>query len=136
MSSGEEQIGLDERFAVLERKLRKLNNLLQDTIHENEYLFEWIDKLQVNMCQMQQYSRRENIEIIGVPDSITLVNLEKTVIEVLHKIDIDVTSYDIAACHRLKKKKNATSANVIVRFINRKKAIDCMKKQKIVKNTN
>ena len=84
-----------------------------------------MEKLQANLNQIQQYSRRENIEIIGFPDTVKQENLEETVITIL-KININVTPYNIVACHRLRKKKNAAAANVILRFLNRKNAIECI----------
>ena len=90
--------------------------------------------MEKQIYQLQQYSRRENIEIIGLPDNINNSEHEKTVINILNKIGVSATSFDIAACHRLKKKNGRRSANVIVRFVSRKKAIECLKNKKLLKS--
>ena len=46
-----------------------------------------------------------------------------------------VQSYDIAACHRLKKKRHGKNSNVIVRFIYRKKALLCLKNKSKLKDS-
>ena len=53
-----------------------------------------------------QYVRRNNIEIAGIPNSVDDNNLEGKVIEILGKIDVKVTSDEIEACHRLPPSKN------------------------------
>ena len=48
-----------------------------------------------------QYSRRNNIVIQGIPQSVKYKDLEDKVINVLDKVNIKVTKNDIEACHRL-----------------------------------
>ena len=52
----------------------------------------------------QQYSRRDSIEIVGIPESIGNEDLEAKTIKLLKAINVDVTASDIQACHRLTKK--------------------------------
>ena len=51
--------------------------------------------LENDLIKLQQYSRRENIEIIGIPDSVQQINLEKTVIGILQRIGVKISSYHI-----------------------------------------
>ena len=63
MSANQNGSSLEVRFATLVRKVRKVKKIekcLEDTIHENEYLY-YVEKLQANLNQIQQYSRDENI---------------------------------------------------------------------------
>ena len=48
-----------------------------------------------------QYSRRECLEITGVPDSVSN-DLEKTTIKVFDKIDVAIDPSNIEDCHWLK----------------------------------
>ena len=105
----------------LEMKLKEANDLF---IKQDDSIY----LLEKQVYQLQQYTRRENIEIIGLPENVK--DLEATVIEILNKIGVDVTSFDIAACHRLKKRKGSRYSNVIVRFVSRKKAILCLQNKK------
>ena len=89
------------------------------------YTDDLYDQIEVNrsdIVDLQVYSRRENIEIYGIPDSVNNKNLEKTVVQILNSIGVKISSYKITACHRLKKEKNSRYSNVIVRFMNRKDA--------------
>ena len=79
---------------------------------------------------MNQYSRRENLEIVGIPDSVTQKDLEGRVIQIFDAIGVPVVSYNIAACHRLNKNKFQKSANVIIRFTNRKFVSDILVNKK------
>jgi len=58
------------------------------------------DKLyERDVIDLQQYVRRNNIELCGVPDNVADNVLEKKVIEIAKLIGIKVVSNDIEACH-------------------------------------
>ena len=86
----------------------KVNNL------ENKVM-----SLEIKENNLEQYRRRNNLEITGTPDDVSDENLEEKVIQVLSEIQVSVSSSDIEACHRTGKSKNS-SKKAIVRFINRK----------------
>ena len=58
--------------------------------HYTEVLYEEIYENEKDLHALQQYSRRENIQIIGIPDSISQNNLEKTVISILESMGVIV----------------------------------------------
>ena len=90
----------------------KVNNL------ENKVM-----SLEINGNHLEQYGRRNNLEITGIPDDVSDENLEEKVIQVLSEIQVSVSSSDIEACHRTGKSKNSSKKKkTIVRFINRKYA--------------
>ena len=68
---------------------------------------------------LEQYDRRNNIEVSGIPDSVGDNNLEEKVISVFANVGIDVKFNNIEACHRIGKSRNS-SKKTIVRFTNRK----------------
>lgn len=65
---------------------------------------------------LEQYGRRNNIEISGIPDSVEQNSLEKKVVSVFSTIGVDVTSNNIEACRKMPKQIEKT----IARFTNRK----------------
>ena len=81
---------------------------------------------------MNQYSRRENIELQNIPESVVQDDLEKFVINLLKEIKLDISSYDLVAVHRLGKPSSRKSTNVIVRFLNRKSAFACLLNAKLL----
>ena len=91
--------------------LRKKVNVL-----ENKIL-----TLESEHNSLEQYGRRNNIEITGIPDSVPDQNLEEKVVDILNEITVNVSAKDIEACHRVGVSKNS-SKKTIVRFINRKHA--------------
>ena len=80
------------------------------------------------VIQLDQYSRRENLIISGIPDNIKQQDLERAVIDIVKSIGLStLSSYEITACHRLKKnKKDNFPAKTIVRFTNRKIVDFCL----------
>ena len=98
-------------------------------------MYDRLYEAEKNIDGLSQYTRRENIEISGIPSSIEQKDLEKNVLDILAAIGIETDSYSIAACHRLKKLKHQTTANVIVRFTNRKHAIEALKNKKKLANS-
>ena len=84
---------------------------------------------------MEQYGRRNNIEITGIPESVEDEKLEKTVVEVLNKIDLNVSNNDIKSCHRLGKQKNKPR-KTIIRFVNRKIAKKALLNRKGLKHAD
>ena len=62
-----------------------------------------------------QYSRRETLEIVGLPKSLTNDKAETEVCQIFQSLDCDVSKEDLDACHWLKNKER-----VIVKFCRRK----------------
>ena len=89
------------------------------------------------MNLFQQYNRKESIEVSGIPENILQKDLENTMIGVLRRVGLwGLESYEIAACHRLKRKvNNEKTSRVIIRFINRKRTYKCLENRKRLKDT-
>ena len=64
-----------------------------------------------------QYSRRECLEVAGIPRDVSNENLESKVLEAFSKVGCEILSRNIEACHRL-----TNNVRVIVKFLRRK---DC-----------
>ena len=76
--------------------------------------------LESKLDQLNQYGRRENLEIAGLPDSISDDKLLSAVLNIFNEIDVVVDECEISACHRLPKKKDSKlPKRTIVRFVNR-----------------
>ena len=67
-------------------------------------------------------SRRNNIEISGIPNSILDENLENTVISISKDSGVEIDPKDIEGCHRLPLSRNSRGQDkrVIAKFVNRK----------------
>ena len=67
---------------------------------------------------LEQYERRNNIEITGISDTVQDNELENKVIGVLDAIGGEANSANFEDCHRVGKSKN-NSKKIIARFVKR-----------------
>ena len=127
-----------ERIQILERDLAELrisninisteNSILNDKLKvlecNNDEILTSLTSIEKELDLLNQYGRRENIELTGIPINVPQDNLENVVIDILNFIGLQIDSYDIVGCHRINK------TNVIVRFLNRKHAIESLQNKK------
>ena len=71
----------------------------------NNRLVERVDKTERQCWEKVQYSRRDTLGIVGIPNSIDNSVLVETVNGVFKTIGVEMDERDIQACHRLKKRK-------------------------------
>ena len=67
----------------------------------NTKLEEQIISLEINQANSEQYNRRNNIELSGIPNDIPEDNLEKVVIDICDNSGMETEPKDIEGCHRL-----------------------------------
>ena len=79
-----------------------------------------VNVLQSSIDDLEQYDRRNNIILSGIPDSVSDDNLEETVTAILSDIDIQVTTNDVEACHRIGQSDKNKPKKTIICFVNRK----------------
>ena len=89
-----------------------------------------ITDLEIQNNNVNQYSRRNDVEISGIPQSVSDNQLEEKVVDILKAIDVNITTNEIEVCHRLGNKKE----NVIVRVINRKHCLKALQNKKKFKS--
>jgi len=73
------------------------------------------DDLSENMDALEQYTRKNSLEIEGIPENIC--NDKEAVLKVAQVLNVNVKREDFDICHRIKPKK---SNPIIVRFISHK----------------
>ena len=120
------------------------NNKLTEKVNEmeavNSSLVKRIVRLETDHWETNQYNRRTNIEIAGIPENVSKEQLEDKVIDILKSIEVNCDRVDIEACHRLKKseneKKRDLTQRTIVRFVSRKTCEDVFFKRKKLKDTD
>ena len=114
-STRDEVINLKD---VIIKRLQEENDLLRARCSKLESK---VVDLESSMNHIEQYGRRNNIVISGIPDDINDNSLESTVISIMKDVDVNIDSGDIEACHRIGKLDGKTSSKkTIVRFVNRK----------------
>lgn len=106
------------------RKVKEIKELKKI----NEGLQEQLEDLEVGLAELDQYGRRESIEILNISESVAEgKELEKYVIDFVNTtFELKLSSYDIVAVHRLGKKRRPNqNRRVVCRFINRKNSYYC-----------
>ena len=119
---------INQRLANIERNERKLyteigklNKQLDAALQSNRERNQRIVELESQVNRLDQYGRRENIEISGIPSRVSDKILEKEVIKILHQIGLKwIEPYSIVGCHRIGGRDRYGNRNVIVRFLHRK----------------
>ena len=109
-----------------DKLLQKIETLEKNLSDAEERIFE--NETELN--KLNQYTRRENLEIVGIPRNIGQRDLESHAIKIFNAMGVECNSYDIAACHRLNKKDSSGNKLTIVRFICRKKVIEILSNKK------
>ena len=85
----------------------------------NNKLVERVVSTERQCWENAQYSRRDTLEVVGIPMPVRDNVLEQKVCDVIQEIGVDICDRDIQACHRLK-----DIDRTIVKFTNRK---DCLR---------
>ena len=126
----DETINLKE---VVIKNLQNQNKRLDDVVNQWQ---EKITSLESKSNSVEQHGRQNNMEINGIPNSISDGNIKSTVINVLSKAtNVHVTADDIEARHRIGK-SNGNSKKTIVCFINRKYCKCALVNRKKLKSFN
>ena len=109
---------------LVAESLSKIKDSIIEALHqENSLLHQKIEKLesrisvlQTDLNKQNQYNRRNNLDIQGIPDSVPDNQLEEKVIEIFNQINVKISTFDIEDCHCMGKSKKM----IIVCFVNRK----------------
>ena len=103
---------------IVIKRLQDENSHLQSKCKSLE---DKVTSLEENLNSHDQYGKRNNIVLSGIPECVADNALEATVASILADIDVDVDSNALEACHRFGKPERTTkSRKTIVRFTNRK----------------
>ena len=108
----------------LKNELKEIKNEIRNLKIENGNLKQVINLNILQLDDLQQYSRRENIRIYGIPESqFKADGGEKVITEIDEVLKIELEDTDIRRPQRLgKRKKSATKARpIIARFVSYKK---------------
>ena len=90
---------LKKENEVLKSKLSVAEKTLLTLSASYKNINEKVIEMERNMHRMEQYSRRECIEIVGIPSSITNDQLEEHVLLIFEKVGVVLETMDIVACY-------------------------------------
>ena len=111
--------GLRQDLSDLKQNYIKLESELSVARQVNNKLKEHIVSLERQCWSNSQYSRRECLEITGIPDKTDQKDLENTALNFFRKLDVEIDSSNIKDCHWLPSKG---PKHAIIKFSKRKDA--------------
>ena len=101
---------LSKGYKEENKKLREKCSKLENDAISNES----------SVDALEQYGRRNNIVVSGIPAHVSERDMEETVISVLSDTEVNVSPNDVEVCHRIGKPDSNKSKKAIARFLNRK----------------
>ena len=131
---------LSSKYDELNKKVADLENNKRKILDENEALRSQvlgsnkvIQQMKKDISDMHQYSRRDCVEIRGIPfveDEVT----NEIVINVAQRLDIEVNNEDISISHRLPKRQGNHDSAIIVKFVRRSVKDQFYKNRRMLRN--
>ena len=121
----EDLANLASRFDEFPEKYARVKSELEVSKNCTKLLSKQIETLQRNDLDFSQYFRKEMIAINPVPEDIQDTRLEESVCQALSLTVTPVSSGDLKACHRMRRRDR-----VIIKFSSRKKRNDVIFKKK------
>ena len=115
----------------LNSSFKRLESDVQIVKTLNNNLLKQLENTERQCWANAQYSWCECVEVIGIPKTVELKDLEQTVCKVFNSIGFDIEEDRIEACHRLTK-----SDRTIVKFSRRKDCQYLMRVKKGLKDLN
>ncbi len=107
-------------FQNLEAEVTRLNESVSKLSNE-------LHDVDIRVIECEQYPRRNNIVISGIPDNVSHNHLKDKVLDICGAIGLQLNDEDISACHRLPKNRNVRwPAKTIIRFVNRENVDYCL----------
>ena len=110
---------INAEILELKTKFTKMESDLAISRNVNTKLVERLVVTERKCWANEQYSRRECLEISGIPESVSDNALEDKIQGVLRGIDVEVDTENIESCHRLK--GNGTKGKVTKNKIKQEK---------------
>ena len=122
---------LGDMVPMFDDLVRTVKELQEGSKHFKEEIV----RLEKELMVTNQYNRRQNLIIDGIPDNVPQKDLENVCLDIVHKIGfLPVGNYEVVGCHRLKRRHGDKSAPTIIRFVNRKITEYCIKNRWKLKN--
>lgn len=123
---------LDENTKVMKEQNIKIDEyleIIENLRRENKQLKEKLETLESRLEESEQYSRRNCIEIHGMP--VENNNVLEAVKSVGKALNMNIEESMIDACHTLKKRPNVTGPPpIVVKFVRRMDAEEMLAKRR------
>ena len=117
--------GPTKRLAEVSKPQKVISGDLVEFAAENARLKDQVQRLhgpnmylENGLHDLQQFSRRNNLEISGLEECKDSGEEEAKPLEFFHELGVTIEAGDIEACHRIPTKRKDKKKPLIVRFVN------------------
>ena len=122
--------GIRNELSDLKKAFEKLGSNLSVARQVNSVLRERVTSLERQCWSNSQYSRRECLELTGIPETSDNNTLESTVLKIFERLEVKVDLSNVKDCHWISSKNGPK--RVIVKVSKRKDASKiCSSKRKL-----
>ena len=127
----EKEASYQESIEELRKEISSMKNVLEKLMKEREEYnpmqnyHNRVVEIEKRVAEQEQYSRRECVELCGLPEDVDGEDLVDLVIDAFDAAEVPVTRRDFHAVHRLRNKKI-----VIAKLVNRQDATKILRNKK------
>ena len=127
-------MGIRNELFDLKKDFEKLGSDLSVARQVNSVLRERVTSLKRQCWNNSQYSRRECLELTGIPETSDNNTLESTVLKIFEKLEVNVDPSNFEDCHWISSKNDPK--RVIAKVSKRKDASKIRSSQRKLKDMN
>ena len=98
--------GISNELSDLKKDFEKLGSDLSVARQVNSVLRERVTSLERQCWSNSQYSRRECLELTGIPETSDNNTLESTVLKIFEKLEVNVDPSNVEDCHWISSKNS------------------------------
>ena len=118
-----ENEALKERVKTLEKEVGNHSKRLNGQ-------YDKMVKTETELYRLDQYGRRNNLIVDGIPEDVKDDELESKSVEIFDKIGVKLKRKDIEAVHRVGGRRFGRPRKTIIRVVNRRKCEEIFKNKK------
>ncbi|KAG8269396.1 hypothetical protein J6590_108298 [Homalodisca vitripennis] len=128
--------GIAENNRLIEsqqKRIEEQQEAISSLQEENNRLRVQVKELSNRQVDLEQYSRRNTLEIFGVPEgpNETSEALKRKVVEIGTALGATLSEAGIDACHRINRGSNRPTSGIIVKFLRRDDADALIERRKV-----
>lgn len=130
-----QKLVLDTVKSAVSDVLKDMNTKVNDLEKENKHLKEENIKINKKCDRLEQYSRRNNVRIFGVPESLK-ENVEEVVTGIFKKfLSVELPEFAVDRCHRVGAIVSGRHRPILVKFSNYKFKYIVFTKKRLLKGS-
>lgn len=127
--------GINGSITGIENKLQSLSAALNGVAEECQLNSANLRKTDLRMDALEQYTRRNNLRLVGIPEDPN-EKIDEIVIHTLNeKLKLNLTLHDVERSHRVGKRAERATRAIIIKFASYRTRANVFKEKRHLKGT-